>query len=75
MLGDGYAGLKLTFFLSSVCHLIVTRCFRHHVSQSRKKGARSRKNFASGFAPMSHSFEPITGYVLRRLGKQIFSFF
>lgn len=46
-----------------VCHLIVTRCFRH-VSQSRK-------NDASDFAPMSHWFEPITGYVLRRLGKQM----
>lgn len=28
-----------------------------------------------GFVPMSHWLEPITGYLLEIVGKQIFSFF
>lgn len=43
-------------------------------SQSRKKGADLSQKTASGFTPMSHWFEPITGNLLRKLGKQIFSF-
>ena len=41
----------------------------------KEEEGKKQEEFSTGFAPMSHCFEPVIGYVLRRLGKQIFSLF